>query len=85
MPQGRDVLIFYDAPSKHAVVYLTMSLLLEKSATDLSQQKEKIKMHQGNDILIIHDAPSKHAVAYRTMSFLLKKSTSRFVTTKSKN
>ena len=85
MHQGRDVLIFYDAPSKHAVVYLTISLLLEKFATDLSRQKAKIKMHQGNDILIIHDAPSKHAVAYRTMSLLIEKTAVRFVTTKSKN
>ena len=68
MHQGRDVLIFYDAPSKHAVVYLTISLLLEKSATDLSQQKAKIKflptkikMYQGRDILIVYDTPFQHA------------------------
>ena len=31
MKQGRDVLIVYDALSKHAVAYRTMSLLLERS------------------------------------------------------
>ena len=41
MHQSSDILILYDVPSRHAVEHRTMSLLLEKSATDLSLQKQK--------------------------------------------
>lgn len=68
MHQSSDILILYDVPSSHAVEHRTMSLLLEKSATDLSQQKAKIKflptkikMYQGRDILIVYDTPFQHA------------------------
>lgn len=39
MHQSSDILILYDVPSKHAVVYLTMSLLLEKFAGRTIQEK----------------------------------------------
>ncbi len=41
MHKGSDILILYDAPSKHAVAYRTMSLLIEKTAVRFVTTKSK--------------------------------------------